>query len=486
LTRITENLNNFLLLQDHQEGTKTAQMSLELDTLRFTDLIKEGQASSSGIGKGIPREESTHEINDSLIPHDEVTYPEGGLTAYLVLFGSFMGFIPAFGMMNVIGAIESYVSSHQLSDVSSSTVSWIFSMYCFVAFAFGIFSGAFFDRCGSRRPLLIGTIGMCGGLLATAECTTVYQFILAFGVCTAMGNGMMMSPLIGVVSHYFHRKRGMAASIATNGGSVGGIVIPLMLRKLYVEVGFKWALRILSLFFFVCLLFSLIFAKERFREENDKVTGLKSFMKVYVIDCFDYESLLKKPNFLFCALAITLSESAVTVISIYFPSYATSKGVSTDTSFLLITILNASACLGRYIPGLISDVLGRFNVIIIAISVCVVLCLALWMPFGSDTHVLYAFAVLYGFFGGCVQSLPPVCTGQISRTEEFGKRYSTVYFIVSLGMLAAIPVAGSIIGEGKPQNYTNFIIYASVVNVAAVLCFAICRNICVGWKLRKF
>lgn len=311
-----------------------------------------------------------------------------------------MGFVPAFGLMNAIGVVQSYVSAHQLSTTSTSTVGWIFSMYCFVAFAFGMFSGSFFDRCGSRRTLIVGTAGMCVGLLATAECTTVYQFILAFGVLTAMGNGMMLSPLVGVVSHYFHKKRGMTASVATNSGSVGGIVIPLLLRKLCVQVGFKWAIRILSLFFFVCCLGSLLFAKDKFRREGGPITNIQTFLKIYVLDCFDYKALLKL-NFLFCALAIALSESALMIILTYFASYATAHGVSEDNSLLLVTALNASACAGRYIPGLISDHLSRFNVMIVAITTTVVLCLGLWLPFGSNPKVLWAFTMLYGFSSHC-------------------------------------------------------------------------------------
>ena len=41
-------------------------------------------------------------------------FPDGGLAAYLVLFGSFMGLIADFGIANSLGAIQSYVTSHQL------------------------------------------------------------------------------------------------------------------------------------------------------------------------------------------------------------------------------------------------------------------------------------------------------------------------------------------------------------------------------------
>ncbi|CCH44299.1 Riboflavin transporter [Wickerhamomyces ciferrii] len=439
-----------------------------------------------------------HEINEnesiSLLDED-LEFPEGGLKANLVVFGSFMGLVPVFGMLNSAGAIEAYVSSHQFAKAGASVVSWIFSINIFIAFSSSIFSGSFFDRNGARAPMSIGAVLFSAGLFATGNAKNVYQFVLAFGVVNGLGLGMMMSPLIGVVSHYFKRNRATALSCASTGGSIGGIVFPLILRSLYPKVGFKWALRIVSFICLFCFAFSLIFVKERFsnkieaddeEEEQPKSTKLRKFIKIYLLDIFDYKSLLEA-KFVFCTLAVALSESSLMVIIINFPSYAIKRGFSENTSYLLITIVNTTGVLGRYIPAYIADkFLGRFNVVILTLIGCLLVSFILWLPFGYSLKILYSYAALYGFCSGSILSLSPVCCGQISRTDQFGKRFSTMYLIVSLVMLICIPIGGAVIGDGSIDRYNKMIIYAGMLNVGGIISYFMCRYSCVGLKLCKF
>ncbi|KAJ5615957.1 hypothetical protein N7537_001071 [Penicillium hordei] len=86
---------------------------------------------------------------------------------------------------------------------------------------------------------------------------------------------------------------------------------------------------------------------------------------------------------------------------------------------------------------------GRFNVMIIATFICSVFTFALWLPSASNQAATLAFTVLFGFWSGTVVSLSLVCVAQISKTEDFGKRYGT---------LIAIPIAGELL---KVQNSTR-------------------------------
>jgi hypothetical protein len=60
---------------------------------------------------------------------DETPYPEGGLRAWLVVFGSFCGMTASFGFMNTIGVFQTYLSNNQLKEFNDSTIGWIFSVY---------------------------------------------------------------------------------------------------------------------------------------------------------------------------------------------------------------------------------------------------------------------------------------------------------------------------------------------------------------------
>ena len=101
-----------------------------------------------------------------------VTYPEGGLQAWLVVLGSFSGMTASFGYMNTIGIYQAYLAQHQLSEYSESTIGWVFSVYIFLTFFCGVQIGPIFDAKGPRVLIAVGSVFL---LLS--------EFLL--GVCTS-------------------------------------------------------------------------------------------------------------------------------------------------------------------------------------------------------------------------------------------------------------------------------------------------------------
>ncbi|KAK5774239.1 hypothetical protein RI543_004528 [Arxiozyma heterogenica] len=424
--------------------------------------------------------------NASLLFDEDKEFPEGGLKAYSVVFGSFMGLIPVFGLINSIGAIESYISKNQLASVGSSTVSWIFSIYLSIGFFSCILAGGYFDRNGSKRLLMIGTILYVGGIFALADCKALWQFILAFSVLTGLGTGILMTPLVSVIATWFNRKRAMATSVATAGGSVGGIFMPPMLRKLYTQVGFQWAIRILAFICLACLLFSVVLCRERQKPIVNSLDSIWDTIKWYFNSSFNIR-YFAEPKFLFTAFGMSLVEISLTTSLTFIASYSLEMGNSVTTSYNIIMASNIVGILGRYIPGYVADKwMGRFNIMITTNFVCFILNLVIWLPFGKHVIALWIYICLYGFFSGSVLSMTPVCIGQISRTDDFGKRYATAYCLQAFLIIPAIPIGGAIIGNGSKVGYDNFIIYVSMIMLAGTLCFSLTRYFCVGMKLAKF
>lgn len=88
----------------------------------------------------------------------DVTYPDGGWPAWLVVLGSFSGMLAAFGLMNTIGTFQAYLITHQLADESPSAVGWIFSIYTFLSFGCGLQVGPVFDAKGPRWLVFGGSV----------------------------------------------------------------------------------------------------------------------------------------------------------------------------------------------------------------------------------------------------------------------------------------------------------------------------------------
>lgn len=65
---------------------------------------------------------------------NEHEYAEGGLRAYLTVFGAFMALLCTFGQMNSFGTYQTWYHDNQLKHLSPSTISWIGSLQLWVFF----------------------------------------------------------------------------------------------------------------------------------------------------------------------------------------------------------------------------------------------------------------------------------------------------------------------------------------------------------------
>mmetsp|Transcript_1225 Transcript_1225/g.1341 ORF Transcript_1225/g.1341 Transcript_1225/m.1341 type:complete len:518 (+) Transcript_1225:40-1593(+) len=428
-------------------------------------------------------------------------FPDGGLSAYLVLFGSFMGLIADFGIANSLGAIQSYVTSHQLENVSESTASWVFSMHLGVMYFGNVIFGSLFDKFGARKLLITGTIVMCGGLFCTAESTTVAQFILSFGITTAIGTSLAMPALIAVVTHWFLRRRAMACLIATIGGLVGASCIAVMLQNLYVEVGFKWAIRILSFFCMACMCVSIIFVKERKSKpdlqntlaevpihkniEISKSRKIVSKLNQFFDGIFDF-SMFKDIRFILLTMAVFFSEIVSLSTLTYLTSYAIAYDVSDSSAYLLITLVNVCGIPARLVLGIIADYYGRFNVMIASSILTSITIFGIWLPAKGNMNLLYAFSIIFGVVTSANISLIGPTIGQITSADKFGQCYGMCYFCLSFLTILGMLFSSLVIGSGTLLEYRNFIFYEGGISIGSVMFWILARYSGVGWNWCKF
>ena len=80
-------------------------------------------------------------------------------------------------------------------------------------------------------------------ILATflvAECTAFWQIVLCQGILTGFACGIMFSPLLAAISHWFNKRRQLAFGLLAVGSSIGGTVVPLLVRALLPAVGYAF------------------------------------------------------------------------------------------------------------------------------------------------------------------------------------------------------------------------------------------------------
>ncbi|KAL8641574.1 MAG: hypothetical protein Q9228_001626 [Teloschistes exilis] len=375
----------------------------------------------------------------------EVTFPEGGLRAWLVVLGSFSGMVAGFGLMNSVGTFQAYLSTHQLADVSPSATGWIFSLYIFLAFGCGLQIGPVFDAKGPRWLVFGGTVCLVVGMIGVSESTSS-------------------------ITHFFSRRRGIATGLAATGGSIGGIIFPLALQSLFPRLGFAWSVRLLALIFLVLLIFANLLIRNRLPPKVGE--------KVWP----DFR-IFRDVTFALTTAGVFFIEWGLFIPITFLSSYAIANGVSTAFSYQLLAILNAGSAFGRAVPGYVSDRLGRFNTMIGTVALCLISVLGVWLNIDGNIAGLCVFAIIFGFASGSNISLTSVCVGQLCEPEVFGRWYGTCYTVVSIGCLTGLPLAGQILSENG-GDYWGSIVFTGSCYAAGLICFTAARVLKIGWSLK--
>lgn len=430
-------------------------------------------------------------VANEILGYDPENYPgdTNDFNSWLAVTGCFFGLLPVFGFINSLGSIEAYISKNQLKNVESATISWIFSLYLAISFVSTILTGAYFDRNGGRKPMIVGTCLYFAGMFGMASCTELYQFIISFSIISGLGCGICTTPLVSIVNTHFYVKRPLANSINTLGGSLGGLIFPVTLKKLYSEVGFVWAVRTVSLFCLFCLLIATFLSKENKKSSTYVKQNFKSkkdLFRWYLSTCFNVK-YLKDWKFLFAGLGLSLTEVSLTVSATFFTSYSIFVGNSENSAYLMSTIINAVGIIARLAQGFAAQRYGTYNVIILCAFTCIIWNFVLWLGFGSNSKILWAYVILYGFSSSSIFSLTPVCISKICTTSEFGRKYSTAYMMQAVFTLPVFAICGKIIGSGENKvNYDWFIVFSTCLMAVGTACYFTTRSLCVGRRICIF
>ncbi|KFY74210.1 hypothetical protein V499_05747 [Pseudogymnoascus sp. VKM F-103] len=363
-------------------------------------------------------EEFQLELQQSQPRSIALSFPEGGLSAWLVVFSGFCLIAATFGLGSCIGLFQSYWQSHQLSTYSSRDIGWISSTQIFLTLFLGVQIGPLFDRYGPRWLTFAGSVG-----------------------------------------------RGLATGVAFMGTSLGGIMFPLALNPILERLSWAWAMRLLSLIVFVFVVFGNIFIKGRL--PTGKQGGVIS------LKCF------RDLRFAWATVGIACFEFVLYTAIGLLPTFALEQGFGHQASFNAIAVFNAGSGLGRYTAGLVADYYGRFNCMALFVLISIFATFALWLPVGHNVALFYVMVSIFGFGSGSVISLAPVCIGDLCKVSEYGQWYGTSYSAVAFATLISIPIAAEL---QSAAGTTAYVAFSGGILVLALLSILIARWACLDYK----
>ncbi|KAI1378056.1 MFS general substrate transporter [Hypoxylon crocopeplum] len=426
----------------------------------------------------LTRKTSTVEKGGVAPPHppgppgfNPADFPDGGLEAWLVVAGGFCALFSTFGLVNCVGVFVNYYVESPLSNYSASTVSWITSIQVFMMSGLNAVMGRLYDSYGPKYLLIVGTLVYCFGLMMLSLSTEYYQIILSQGIVSAVGMSAVFNSAMNSVMGWFFKRRAAALGIMVSGSSLGGVVLPIMLDHLIVQIGFAWTMRTLGFVMLALCSFACVTVKSRLPPRK-KPFNIK-----------DYTSPLHEPAFLCIVIGAFLYFWGMFLPFNYIELQARQQGIDPILIPYLLPILNAVSIPGRILPGFLGDRFGRFNVMVFISGLSGVITLALWVP-GKSTATTVVYGAVFGFASGGFISLMPALIAQISDLREIGTRTGVAFLAAAVGALTGSPIGGAIVSS-QGGDYLGLQLFCGCTMLLSAFFFIASRTVQVGFKYAK-
>ncbi|KIS67583.1 uncharacterized protein UMAG_04680 [Mycosarcoma maydis] len=432
------------------------------------------EATTSQAGMSLKTEQDLGEAVVKAQAQDaNIYFPEGGFKAWLCVFGGWNCTFITFGYLNAYGIFQDYYQQTTLSHKSPSQISWIGAFQYFLMFAPAIFSGRLFDLGFFRPVFAVGCLLLVFSQMMVSLCSDYYQLFLAQGVGLGLGFGLVFNLAINCPAHYFNRRRGLAMGVVASGSSTGGIIFPIIVRRLIPQIGYGWTMRVVGFFALFAVTVAWFSLSTRLPPSIDVYDKSKGGWKQVQWTQF---SAFRNPAYTFFVIGASFVMFGLYMPLSFMDVWSSSNNLPANGYYL--PILNAASSFGRVLPGFVADKVGRINTVLPHLAVSGILIFI--FPLCTNLGGLVVFSILYGFTSGCYVSLIPACSSQLGSTSTVGTRNGMMFFLMSFGGLFGLPIAGAILGQVQHPDWWATVGYSGVMVVIGTACIAAAKWHAVG------
>ncbi|THH15544.1 hypothetical protein EW146_g4947 [Bondarzewia mesenterica] len=325
---------------------------------------------------------------------------------------------------NAYGVFQGFYIREYLSDRSSSDISWIGSLQVMLMLSLGLVTGHAYDTgylCGSRCLDLYTMLMPRPSPQSPSHDRRYSPVFLSQGLGLGLAFGMTYIPSVGIISHYFQRRRALAMGIVASGSSLGSIVHPIMLNQLFHgSARFSKGVRYSAIFNLGLMILANVFMRPRLppKKAGNVFAGATAFAHD-------------------AAYVLIVIGTVLVIMGLFFPIFylqldAISQGLDATFSFYSLTILNTASFVGRLFSSVLAQYFGVFNTILPFTAACGVLAFTMFSV--KTVASIVVFAILYGLSSSAyVGLLAPMIASLSSDFSEIGSR-EWEYVLLSPGL----------------------------------------------------
>jgi MFS family permease len=325
-------------------------------------------------------------------------------------------------------------------------VSAAVALHFFLGAVWTIFIGDAIDRLGPRSVVLGGALALAAGVGSLALVHARWQLFVAFAVTSLGWAAMNGAAVSAIVAPWFDRKRGLAISLALNGGSCGGILVPPLLVFLTARHGFGAGLGLaLAAMLAVLVPLAIVGLARRPEDVADAPDGSASggavVLHAKVAPAWRRREALRDRAFLtICApfvLAFLAQVGFLTHQITYLVPIIGMRGAA-----LAVSLTTIAALAGRTLVGTFIDHVDR-RAVSCGIFLLQAVALAILLAAESRTTI-YAGCMLFGVGVGNTNTLPPLIVQREFPREHFSRVVSLVVATNQFAFALGPPILGTL------------------------------------------
>jgi len=283
-------------------------------------------------------------------------------------------------------------------------------------------AGAFADRFGTFKTLVIGGIIYASGLYFTSVAESAFGLHMAAGLLIGMGIagtgfGVVLPAIARLVAP---EKRALALGVGTAAGSAGQFLVIPAAQGLISSFGWQFTMLLLAFGALAMVALAVPFSKDKGEQKSQETSNDLTMKEALKEATGNIHYWLLIAGFFVCGFQLAF-------ITVHMPSYLHDKGFDSQVAVICLSLIGFFNIIGCVLFGKWSGVHSKKNLLGLiyffrAVSI------AAFMIYPISLTSVYIFAIVTGFLW---LATVPATSGLVA--QMFGLKYmGTLYGIVFL------------------------------------------------------
>jgi MFS family permease len=296
----------------------------------------------------------------------------------------------------------------------------------------GVLMGKLADRVGVMWPLLMGSVFLAAGYVATGLAGGIVSFTIAQALLVGLlGSSVAFAPLVADTSLWFVKRRGIAVAVCASGNYLAGAVWPPIAQHFVETVGWRQTYIGMGIFCGVTMALLALFFRARppalaeaapARAPGDALP--RDTTRPFGLSTGTAQGLLCVAG-VACCVAMAMPQ-------VHIVAYCGDLGYGPAQGAIMLSLMLGCGIVSRLVSGAICDRIGGLRTLLLGgLLQCVAL--LLFLPFDGLVP-LYVISALFGLFQGGIVPSYAIIVREHFPPKEAGARVGTVLMFTLFGM----------------------------------------------------